>query len=128
MDDPDELPGVGTLSPKMTESLNYSTKSILNGSFDSHNNQTRGETETIVLIQPDDYETQTFFRNDLIIRKALQSSPSQNHGILEVHKNYQKSLLVVKLKGCTTSDTLNLLKISQLGSFKITCRLPEKSS
>ena len=76
----------------------------------------------VILIESD--ET-AFLKNDMELYRNLKNSQFGQAGILDTRTNLPRGLLILKIKN-TDEKTLNdLLKINSLGTWKISCRLPE---
>ncbi|KAF2347399.1 hypothetical protein FHG87_021847 [Trinorchestia longiramus] len=83
---------------------------------------------TVVLVQPvDDPTNKSFLSNEIKLAKALAASTFGNWGIGKITKNLGRNLLVITMDR-HYEDPSELLKITELGPWKVKCRLPANQS
>ncbi|KAF2356681.1 Endonuclease/exonuclease/phosphatase [Trinorchestia longiramus] len=83
---------------------------------------------TVVLVQPvDDPTNKSFLSNEIKLAKALAASTFGNWGIGKITKNLGRNLLVVTMDR-HYEDPSELLKITEIGPWKVKCRLPASQS
>lgn len=111
---------------------------------DLNNNQTQNQVNSIngnydkvtIIIEPISFidreerlENETiniksFFANDFALAKNLEKSILNKYVIANTTKNIRKGFLVVNLEKVKQGDLGNILELTQLGNWKIKCRLP----
>lgn len=98
--------------------------SLAPGSSDS------SASTTVILVEPvaDLHPVSRFFSNSLQLSKTLAKSPFGVSGIERIHKNLNRGLLVITLQSPLRSPLSELLSVTQLGSWKVRCRLPQNRS
>ena len=72
-----------------------------------------------------DININKFFNNEIQLAKNLEQSDFGKAGIVSVSKNYNKKLLILKVKESTNTTLSKLLNVSQIGGWRVTCRLPQ---
>ncbi|KAF2354350.1 Palmitoyltransferase DHHC domain [Trinorchestia longiramus] len=83
---------------------------------------------TVVLVQPvDDPPNKSFLSNEIKLAKALAASTFGNWGIGKITKNLGRNLLVVTMDR-HYEDPLELLKITEIGPWKVKCQFPANQS
>ncbi|KAF2356011.1 hypothetical protein FHG87_013230 [Trinorchestia longiramus] len=83
---------------------------------------------TVVLVQPvDDPINKSFLSNEIKLAKALAASTFGNWSIGKITKNLGRNLLVVTMDR-HHEDPSELLKITEIGPWKVKCRLPASQS
>ncbi|KAF2356806.1 hypothetical protein FHG87_012443 [Trinorchestia longiramus] len=83
---------------------------------------------TVVFVQPvDDPTNKSFLSNEIKLAKALPASIFGNWGISKITKNLGRNLLVITMDR-HYEDPSELLKITEVGPWKIKCRLPANQS
>ncbi|KAF2348766.1 hypothetical protein FHG87_020480 [Trinorchestia longiramus] len=83
---------------------------------------------TVVLVQPvDDPTNKSFLSNEIKLAKALAASTFGNWNIGKITKNLGRNLLVVTLDRHYENPS-ELLKITEIGPWKVKCRLPASQS
>jgi hypothetical protein len=101
------------------------------GGISQHNQETKLTTTNnslgkVIVIEPiaDLCPVEKFFSNDLTLSKALANSPFGKAGIATVSKNLSRKILVITFEKEPGFSMASLLKVDQLASWKIRCRLP----
>ncbi|KAF2345237.1 Ribonuclease H domain [Trinorchestia longiramus] len=83
---------------------------------------------TVVLVQPvDDPPNKSFLSNEVKLAKALAASTFGNWGIGKITKNLGRNLLVITMDR-HYEDPSELLKTTEIGPWKVKCRLPANQS
>ncbi|KAF2355595.1 Zinc finger CCHC-type [Trinorchestia longiramus] len=81
----------------------------------------------VVLVQPvDDPTNKSFLSNEIKLAKALAVSTFGNWGIGKITKNLGRNLLVTMDR--YYEDLSELLKITEIGPWKVKCQLPASQS
>jgi len=80
----------------------------------------------VIIIEPvaGAHPVDKFFSNDLTLSKALANSPFGRAGIAGFSKNLGQKILVVTFERELCTEVASLLRINQLASWNIKCRLP----
>ena len=78
-----------------------------------------------ILVESDD---PSYLKNDMKLYRNLQNSPFSKVGIINTRTNISKGLLILTIKNVEKSILDDLLKVNSLGTWKISCRLPENRS
>ncbi|KAF2368267.1 hypothetical protein FHG87_000976 [Trinorchestia longiramus] len=82
---------------------------------------------TVVLVQPvDDPINKSFLSNEIKLAEALAASSFGNWGIGKITKNLGRNLLVTMDRHY--EDPSELLNITEIGPWKVKCRLPASQS
>ncbi|KAF2354681.1 hypothetical protein FHG87_014563 [Trinorchestia longiramus] len=83
---------------------------------------------TVVLVQPvDDPTNKSFLSNEIKLAKALAASNFGNWSIDKINKNLGRNLLVVTMERHYDNPS-ELLKITEIGPWKVKYRLPASQS
>lgn len=87
------------------------------------------QENSTIIIEPQPCENNPditlFFRNEIAIARAIKLSAFGTSGIINVTKNIQRKVLVIKTEPLRNGTLADLLETKQLGNWKIKCRLPK---
>ena len=64
-------------------------------------------------------------KREIQLARNLEQSDFGKAGIVSVSKNYNKKLLILKVKESTNTTLSKLVNVSQIGGRPVTCRLPQ---
>ena len=81
----------------------------------------------VILVEPigDGQSTRSFFANEVRLTRDLSNSAFGLAGIDTVSKNVSRNLLIVTIKQMTAKKLADLLAIKKIGSYQVSCRLPQ---
>ena len=86
--------------------------------------QVKSQNVTIV-VEPTLENSREFFKNDVKLNKAIENSLFRHAGIIDIHKNVGKKLLVIKLKPIKTDLLNDILNITSIGDWEVRCKIPQ---
>ena len=117
----EEEPSTQELEYAPTPSLQQKNPNEERKSTDDQTTNT--EILTTILIYPDEKDTQEFFANNTKTYRLLVKSPLGKCEIVENTRNIRKNVQVVKIKKTDQRLLNDVLQMTRLGNYDITCRL-----
>ena len=84
------------------------------------------DQETIIIIRPDQEIAKELINDPIEIVSAVDNSKFGKLNVTDIRTNKRKGLLVAHLKDATSSIVEELLKVQNLGKWKVSCYIPNK--
>lgn len=93
-------------------------------------NNVTSVTANVVIIEPipDHRASESFFGNYIKLAKSIKASLFGTTGIKDINKNFKRKIIIVTLNPGNEDKLSDLLKVTEIGNWQVTCRLPRSQS